>query len=406
MASTGDSLFSRYRRGETPLAEPNLAWNTYGKGIEGIGRDGCPEATDVPAPAADQMLVRIDAVGLCFSDVKLIRLGGDHPKLYGRDLAVDPIRLGHEAAVTIIDVGEDLESTYHPGDRLAIQPDIYVDGRATSYGYTIPGGLIQHHLIGPEVLDADHGAYVIGVDDGVGYAAAALSEPWACVEAAYTQRRRLWPLEGGKVWILGHRADERDYDFGDVLRNAALAVTTDLSRSIQATVQSACGPGTVVEEADGVTPSGYGPLSEQYTRGQGFDDIIILDPHSAAQLSAAAPQIAFRGTLNLVGERPLDGLAEIDFGRIHYDYTAYVGTRGPDVGAAYGESRNRCELRPEVLLFLLVRAGPWDRCTYSVQSRRLMARQQSSASTPIVAVLMPLKPRSVRLPKRRTESSC
>ena len=111
-----------------------LAWNVYGKGIEAVGRDGRPELVDVPSPSADQLLVRVDAVGLCFSDIKLIRLGGEHPKLYGRDLAHDPTRLGHETAITVIEVGEALADRFRPGQRLAIQPDIYVDGRSTAYG--------------------------------------------------------------------------------------------------------------------------------------------------------------------------------------------------------------------------------------------------------------------------------
>src|SRR5439155_24016049 len=109
-------------------------------------------------------------VGLCFSDIKLIRLGGEHPKLYGRDLTREPTRLGQEAAVTVIDVGDELRGRFKPGQRLAIQPDIYVDGRSTAYGYTIPGGLIGYQVIGPEVLAADDGAYVVPVDDRLGYA--------------------------------------------------------------------------------------------------------------------------------------------------------------------------------------------------------------------------------------------
>ena len=93
----------------------NLGWNTYGTGIESVGREGRPEHIDIGPLAADQLLVRVDAVGLCFSDVKLIRLGGDHPKLYGRDLAVDPTRLGHEAVVTVIKVGDRLADRYTPG---------------------------------------------------------------------------------------------------------------------------------------------------------------------------------------------------------------------------------------------------------------------------------------------------
>jgi threonine dehydrogenase-like Zn-dependent dehydrogenase len=167
-----------------PAPTTTLAWNVYGAGIDHIGRDGRPETVDVPRPRPDQLLIRVDAVGLCFSDVKLLRLGGEHPKLYGRDLTKEPTRLGHETSVTVIEVGEKLRDRFQAGQRLAIQPDIYVNGRSTAYGYTIPGGLIQYHVIGPEVLAADDGAYVVPVDDRMGYAETALTEPWACVEAA------------------------------------------------------------------------------------------------------------------------------------------------------------------------------------------------------------------------------
>ena len=358
MTASAEWTFDRYRGGDTPLPAPNLAWNTYGTGVESMGRDGRPEPVAIPRPAPDQMLVRVDAVGLCFSDVKLIRLGGAHPKLYGRDLSIDPVRLGHEATVTVVEVGDDLKSSYSRGDRLAIQPDIHVDGRSTAYGYTIGGGLIQYHLVGPEILAADDGAYVIPVDDGIGYAAAALSEPWACVEAAYTQRRRLWPMDGGSVWILGHDTDTRPYDFGESLRGAARVVLAGLSSELRSRVLKALGPRTEVSVVDPVDPPGYEVLAESVTGGRGFDDIIILDPVSGEQVTEAARHIAFRGTLNLVGERPLDGPSSIDFGRLHYDYTAYVGSRGPDVAAAYGEQRNRCDLRPGGVSVFVGAGGP------------------------------------------------
>ncbi len=358
MTAGAEWTFDRYRMGDTPLPTPNLAWNTYGTGIESMGLDGRPEPVEIPRPDADQLLVRVDAVGLCFSDVKLIRLGSDHPKLYGRDLSIDPVRLGHEATVTVVEVGDDLKSTYSRGDRLAIQPDIHVDGRSTAYGYTISGGLIQYHLIGPEILAADDGAYVIPVDDGIGYAAAALSEPWACVEAAYTQRRRLRPLDGGTAWIIGHTEDARPYDFGASLRGAARVVLTGLSSQSRQRVLLAVGPQAEVSVADAAAPSGYGALVQEMTGGRGFDDIIVLDPVSGEQVTEAARHIAFRGTLNLVGERPLDSPSSIDFGRLHYDYTAYVGTRGPDVAAAYGEQRNRCDLRPGGVAVFVGAGGP------------------------------------------------
>ncbi|MEK6222841.1 MAG: alcohol dehydrogenase catalytic domain-containing protein, partial [Chloroflexota bacterium] len=145
------------------LPKKMWVWNMYGPGIENIGRDGKAELMDVPSPSDEQLLVRVDSVGMCYSDVKLIQQGGSHPKLYNRDLKNNPTRLGHEAAITIIEVGQKLKGQYTPGDRFAVQPDIYQDGLSTAYGYTIPGGLTQYHTIGAEILNADDGSYVIPV---------------------------------------------------------------------------------------------------------------------------------------------------------------------------------------------------------------------------------------------------
>ncbi len=93
--------YARYRSPEPPVPSETWAWNLYGAGIESIGRGGRPERFPVPQPGPDQLLVRVDAVGMCFSDVKLIKQGGKHPKLYDRDLARDPTRLGHEVALTV-----------------------------------------------------------------------------------------------------------------------------------------------------------------------------------------------------------------------------------------------------------------------------------------------------------------
>jgi threonine dehydrogenase-like Zn-dependent dehydrogenase len=62
--------------------------------------------------------------------------------------------------------------------------------------------------------------------------------------------------------------------------------------------------------------------------------------------------------MNLVGDEPLPGDVEIDIGRLHYHYTAYVGTTGLDVGRAYGESRNRAELKPGGVTVVVGAAGP------------------------------------------------
>lgn len=348
--------FDIYRSPGAPIPKETLAWNMYGPGVERIGREGRPERFQVPAPGDDELLVRVDAVSLCYSDVKLIQQGGRHPKLYNRNLEHEPTRLGHEAALTVMEVGASLRDRYRRGQRLAVQPDIYQDGRSTAYGYTIPGGLIQFHLIGPEVLDADHGAYVLPVEGRLGYAETALTEPWACVEGAYRQRRRLAPKAGGTMWIVGRPGDASEYEFSHGFDAPATIVFTDVPGDLRALIGRRSDAQIV--ERDGLTLADYPALSDELTAGQGFDDIVVLDPRSAEAVGAAARHIARRGTFNLVGCAPLDGTPMIDVGRIHYDYTAYLGSPGPDIAASYGEAHNRSDLRPGGVTVFVGAGGP------------------------------------------------
>lgn len=358
MTDTADWTFSDYVAGDTPLPSPNLAWNTYGKGVENMGKDGAPEHIDIPEPGDDQLLIRIDAVGLCFSDVKLIRQGGEHAKLYGRDLRVEPTRLGHEPSVTVIKVGKDLDGKYHEGQRLAIQPDIHVDGMSTAYGYTIPGGLIQYHVIGSEVLDADDGSYVIPVDDSLGYAAAALSEPWACVLGAFTQRRRLTPMDGGTMWIIGSADDPTEYTSSQGIGNPSTIVLSNVSPHVASWIEGARGEDSTVVIDDGLTPENVAERAAAHTGEDGFDDIFVLAQTSAALIEEVAKTIAFRGTMTMVGTEPLDGNPQTDVGRLHYHYTAYLGTTSNDISEAWGEERNRADLVAGGVTVVVGAGGP------------------------------------------------
>jgi threonine dehydrogenase-like Zn-dependent dehydrogenase len=252
-------------------------------------------------------------------------------------------------------VGKNLRDQYKPGQRLAVQPDIYQQGKSTAYGYTIPGGLIQYHLIGDEVLKTDAGACLLPVEDDMGYAESSLLEPWGCVIAAYTQRRRLTPKEGGIMWIIGQSGDKTTYTFSVGLDCPATIVLTDVPASIKSLVTATHAN---IIERNGLTSADYESLSQELTNGIGFDDIVILDPKSADVVSQIARFIARRGTCNLVGTQRLDSLTQVDLGRLHYDYIAFIGNSSPDVAASYGEARNRCELRPGGSTVFVGAGGP------------------------------------------------
>ena len=98
---------ANYKRAEAPLPDKNLAWPLYGAGLENLGVDDNPIEIPVPEYGPDELLVRHDAVGLCFSDIKVIRLGPDHPRIY-RDMQAEPVVLGHEVSLTVVAVGTSL----------------------------------------------------------------------------------------------------------------------------------------------------------------------------------------------------------------------------------------------------------------------------------------------------------
>ncbi|MEN3001163.1 MAG: alcohol dehydrogenase catalytic domain-containing protein, partial [Armatimonadota bacterium] len=161
-----------------------LRWNLYGAGLENLGREGKPERVPTPIPAPTQLLVRMDAVGICYSDVKIVRLGDRHPKLIGRDLRQHPVVMGHEIACTVVAVGDALKDRFHVGERYVVQADVYLGGKNMAVGYALDGGFTQHGLITEPALFGDEGCYLLPCPEHLSYAEAALVEPWGGVVAS------------------------------------------------------------------------------------------------------------------------------------------------------------------------------------------------------------------------------
>src|SRR6478672_9289486 len=108
----------------TRVPEHSRRWELSGAGLENLSLEERP----VRRPGPDELLVRIDACGICFSDIKILNLGPNHPRLLGRDLTQDPVVMGHEAAMTVVEVGEQLCDQFTAGQRFLIQADVYYQG--------------------------------------------------------------------------------------------------------------------------------------------------------------------------------------------------------------------------------------------------------------------------------------
>ena len=142
------SIDKKWREHDYPVPATMRAWPLTGAGFESLGSSGLPVSVPVPKPGPRELLLRVDAVGICFSDVKLIRAGATHPRL-----AKDPTRPGHEVSLTVAAVGAELGSQYSRGDRFTIQADVYYEGKNLAFGYWIAGGFSEYVLAGKEVPD-------------------------------------------------------------------------------------------------------------------------------------------------------------------------------------------------------------------------------------------------------------
>ena len=322
------SAYQQWRAHDYPVPPTMRAWPLTGPGFQSLGRSGRPVAVSVPRPGPAELLLRVDAVGICFSDVKLIRAGADHPRLKGRDLEKDPTRPGHEVSLTVAAVGADLTGEYSCGDRFTIQADVYYQGRNLAFGYWIPGGLSQYVLVGKEILEGDEGNYLIPIPKGMGYAEVALCEPWACVEASARQVAREKPLPGGRALLV--QIQEGDWSIEGVFPPGH-----DLTR---------------LDASDGRVPDALPSPGR-------FDDIVILGAPPPKLAEQCLRQLTPGGLLCIASDRPLSRPLSVDLGRLHYERVRILGTTSLQVASAYSEN-NRTDLKPGGIAWFIGAAGP------------------------------------------------
>ncbi|MEJ5197510.1 MAG: alcohol dehydrogenase catalytic domain-containing protein [Anaerolineae bacterium] len=343
---------AEYKRGVIPAGAVNELWPLYGAGLENLGVDRKPITAPLPQYGPNELLVRHDACGLCFSDTKVIALGQNHPRIF-RDISKEPVVLGHEVSLTVVGVGENLRDRYRVGDRFIVQAEIYYKGVNWAYGYMLQGGLSRYNVLDERVLNGDDGVYLIPVRPETGYAEAALAEPWACVTAAYGLSFRTGLKPGGTMWIIG-AGDTRDYTISagfDAFSHPARVMLTNVPEPFASWVRErAAGLGVeLLDVADVAAP----PVAA-------VDDIVLLgaDPDL---VEAVSPRLAKGGVFAIIADRPMPRKVSLDAGRIHYDGWAYVGGPGPDIAAAYAAHPVRSELKAGGKAWFIGAAGPMGR---------------------------------------------
>lgn len=303
--------------------------------IQLTGPDRLTLNTDkpVPRPGTYQILCRVEVVGLCFSDLKLLKQFSAHVRKSEIISGIDQDILkeipsyvpgqattvpGHESVVRVCAVGNKVTGI-ELGGRYLVQADyrwLKTKGSNGAFGYNFEGALQEYVLMDQRVITSPQGeSMLIPASDELSASAIALVEPWACVEEAYRVKERSFLKPEGQMLVV---ADEKipQEAFSDFLnRFDRLARITCCSKE-----SSLSGLNIPVTETDNISR-----LPEA-----GYDDIIYFgsDPETAKDLFT---KVAARGLFNIVlcgwkFSRPVTSL----IGRVHYGNIRIIGTTGTD----------------------------------------------------------------------------
>jgi threonine dehydrogenase-like Zn-dependent dehydrogenase len=301
-------------------------------------------AKPIANPGPRQLLAKVEAVGLCFSDLKLLKQFSQHSRksevlkgLGAEALAEMPNYVpgdkptvpGHEAVVRVARVGPGVER-YKVGERFLVETDyrwLPTDKSNAAFGYNFEGALQDYVLLDERVITSPDGeSMLIPAPEDLSASALALIEPWACVENAYTETQRRTLKDGGRLLVVGDAPVDR----------AAVARLPGRSGEVVfATGES------IAAEPDA-----------------GFDDVVYFgaDAETAEKLFA---KLAAGGLMAIVqGGRKFGRPVNTPVGRVHYGGIRVVGTAGADPAAAYAAIPAASEIRPGDKINIVGAAGP------------------------------------------------
>ena len=319
----------------------------------------------VSLPGPHQILVRMEAVGICFSDTKLLHAFTSHPRksevLSGLDPEVlaeipsyAPGKLptvpGHEPVGRIVAVGDQVRR-HRVGERCLIQTDyrhLPTAAANAAFGYNFEGGLQEYVLLDERmIIEPGTGErFLIAVGEGPSASAVALVEPWACVEASYVYPERRGPLQDGRMLVVA--------DAGRALDG--LAELLNQARPAQLTVHFADPSQHLALEATGFAATRVADLGE--IDRAGFDDVLYYGA-DAATIELLQDCMAFRGLMNVItGGVAIGRPVALDVGRVHYDLTRWTGTTGTSAAEGYATIPADGELRAGDRVAVIGAAGP------------------------------------------------
>lgn len=291
------------------------------------------ESKSVHQPGPHQILAQVEVVGLCFSDLKLLKQFSDHarkgPVVSGLDPAAlkeipsyvpqtNPTVPGHEAVVRIVAVGPGVER-HKPGERYLVQTDyrwLPTESSNAAFGYNFEGGLQQYVLMDERVITAPDGeSMLIPASEALSGSAVALVEPWACVEDAYACHERTTIKANGQMLIVVE---------AEIQKGRLESLFKRYGTPAQVTWVGKSGPPADLP-VNAIRAREYDDVNDA-----GYDDVLYFGSNPST-IEGLFAKVAPQGLLNIVlgGDR-FNRPVTTTVGRVHYGGIRIIGTTDSD----------------------------------------------------------------------------
>lgn len=276
---------------------------------------------EYPKPTCDRdgMILRVDAIGLCGSDIRNLTTDSQKGKY--------PVILGHEHVGTVVEIGEEV-TKYSIGDRLYVYPGVpcfqceYCRSGKTnlcinSRTYAdIQGGFAEYLPIPKWGID---GGNIWKIPEGFDLINATLAEPLSSV---YACQENINVTLGDVVVIIGAGPIGCFHAELAKLRGAAKVIMIEINDDrLQKSLDYGVDYIINSSHVDAVAKV------KELTNGKGADKVISANPSTKAQEQAIF-MCAQGGIIVFFGGVPKGSMTTIDSNYIHYNNLWIYGHYG------------------------------------------------------------------------------
>ncbi|VDN48490.1 putative dehydrogenase [Petrocella atlantisensis] len=301
------------------------------------------ETFELPAIKKDEILVKVVTDSVCMSTYKAVIQGSKHKRV-PENIATNPTIMGHEFSGVIVEVGEEWQDQFTPGEKFAIQPALNYKGSPYAPGYSFEffGGSATYCIIPREVMEL---GFLLKYE-GEAFYEASLSEPMSCVIGGFhanyhtktgEYKHYMGIVENGKMALLAGAGPMGlgaiDYALHCDRKPSLLVVTdiddTRLDRARSLFTQEEAEKQGVqlhfintMKEADSVK------TLMDLSGGEGYDDVFVYAPVRPV-IEEGDKILGKDGCMNFfAGPSDTTFNANINFYNVHYTPTHIMGSTG------------------------------------------------------------------------------